>query len=82
MRYGLYSYYDRVSGLYSAPVPAVNRATAIRQFLEVQRQNPSANDVEIYEVGTFDITTGELIGKKAEFVCTYQEYSDAYKKEE
>lgn len=76
MIYNLYSYYDRVSGLYSAPVPAVNRATAIRSFLEVQKQNPSAKDVEIYEVGSYNISTGEMIAKKPEFVCTYQEYSE------
>lgn len=76
MIYNLYSYYDRVSGLYSAPVPAVNRATAIRSFLEVQKQNPSAKDVEIYEVGSYNISTGEMITKKPEFVCTYQEYSE------
>lgn len=79
MIYNLYSYYDRVSGLFSAPVPAVNRATAIRSFLEVQKQNPSANDVEIYEVGSYNITTGELVAKKPEFVCTYQEYSEVTK---
>lgn len=76
MTYNLYSYYDRVSGLYSAPVPAVNRATAIRSFLEVQKQNPSAKDVEIYEVGSFDIQSGLMTAKKPEFVCTYQEYSE------
>lgn len=76
MIYNLYSYYDRVSGLYSAPVPAVNRATAIRSFLEVQKQNPAAKDVEIYEVGSYNISTGEIIAKKPDFVCTYQEYSE------
>lgn len=76
MVYNLYTYYDRVSGMYSAPVPAVNRATAIRSFLEIQKQNPSSKDMEIYEIGTYNVMTGELVAKKPEFVCTYQEYSE------
>lgn len=76
MIYNLYTYYDRVSGLYSAPVPAVNRATAIRSFLEVQKGNTSADDVELYEIGSLNIQSGEMIAKKPDFVCTYSEYNE------
>lgn len=77
MKYNLYTYYDRVSGIYSAPIPAVNRAVAIRQFVAQIKnaQTVGADDMELYEVGGFDIQSGEVssVGKPV-FVCSFVEY--------
>lgn len=75
MLYNLYSYYDRVSGVYSAPIPAVNRAAAIRQFLAHVKDALGANDMELFELGTFDTFSGEIIAQKPVFVCRYEEYT-------
>lgn len=77
MNYNLYCYYDRVSGIYSAPVPAVNRAVAIRSFISLFKdpQNAiTAADMELYEVGTFNTLTGDIVSCKATFVCRAEEY--------
>ena len=75
MKYILFTYYDRVSGVYSAPLPGVNRASAIRDMISRVRDSVSANDMELYECGTFDIMTGEVTGCKPVFVCRYEEYA-------
>lgn len=75
MKYNLYCYYDRVSGVYSAPIPAVNRASAIRQFLAQVKDSLGANDMELYEVGTFETFSGDICSQKPVFVCRYEEYN-------
>lgn len=77
MTYNLYCYYDRVAGLYSAPIPAVNDATALRSFVDNQRGNPSATDMDIYRVGSFNIQSGDFCAlDRPEFVAGY---SDCFK---
>lgn len=75
MNYNLYSYYDRVSGVYSSPIPSINRASAIRQFVAQVAQGVSALDMELYEVGTFDILSGVIVPVAPVFVCRYEEYA-------
>lgn len=77
MFYNLYSYYDRVAGLYFAPLPAVNDATALRSFVENMRGNSSAVDMDIYRVGAFNSQTGVFVAlEHPEYVAGY---SDCFK---
>lgn len=78
MNYNLYSYFDRVAGIYSAPVPAVNRAAAIRSFVANNRSNSTcADDMELYEIGSIDVNSGVITSIGAPvFVCRYTEYKE------
>lgn len=75
MIYNLYSYFDRVSGVYSSPMPSVNRASAIRGFIHNLENAPEKLDMELYEVGTFNVSDGSITGvERPVFVCRYEEY--------
>lgn len=71
MIYELYSVYDKVSGVYGVPTPFVNRASAIRWFRVIIRDNEFAEptDFELYKVGSFDTDKGVLFSTASpEFV--------------
>lgn len=60
MRYGIYSIYDKVAGLYGSPFVCVNEPVAIRQFNHQIASNLTAEptDFELYCLGEFDINSG------------------------
>lgn len=71
MIYPLFAIYDRIAGTYGTPTPFSNRACAQRWFRVVIKQNEFAQptDFELYELGTYDSTTGLISSKdKADFV--------------
>lgn len=73
----VFSYFDRVAGLFSQPILSVNRAVAIRNFVAVMRSGDNsvaAPDMELYEIGSFDSTTGLFTAKCPEFVARYRDY--------
>lgn len=59
MNYKMFSIYDRKAALYGVPFYQVNQATAIRYVKQIGQKTPDfLEDVELYEVGTFDPLRG------------------------
>ena len=55
----LFCIFDRVSGLYGAPLVAVSQPVIIRQFDYLVSTRPvDGGDLELYSIGTFDPETG------------------------
>ena len=71
MIYELYAIYDRISGMYAAPVPQVNKMCAVRWFNDIVTKDPHGEDFELYYVGSYDSKLGELVGSKPAFICRY-----------
>lgn len=70
MTYGIYSVYDRVTGVYSEPFLAVNKQTAIRRFKFImQNAKMIAQDCDLFFVGTFD-SSNAVIDPKTEFIIS------------
>lgn len=66
----LWCVYDRVSGLYSYPLCAINKDVAERDFLSYASESPFVDDIELYIVGEFNQQTGEVVCyDKPFFVC-------------
>lgn len=73
MEMKLFSVYDKVSGLYSAPFACSNQAVAVRQFYYAMSQAAMvARDSSLYELGTFDTVTGVIKFNEVQFVCNYE----------
>lgn len=73
----LYSMRDRKSGMYGAPFASFNHETAKRDFIAFCNQPANIylrDDMELYYLGEFETTTGELVSieKKPEFICVYE----------
>lgn len=68
MIYGLYSIYDKVTGVYGEPFVAVNKQTAIRRFQYLMSQSKMvADDCSLYYLGSYNIDTA-VIESSVEFV--------------
>lgn len=67
MKYKLYAVQDTVIG-FSQPYIMVNEEAAKRDYLERVKVNPHANDMRLFEVGTFDDTSGTITGKNPECI--------------
>lgn len=64
------SLFDRVSGIYSAPMTFQNIDCAKRFMNEKFYNNISASDYELYSLGFFNIETGEVILESSKnFIC-------------
>lgn len=67
MIYKLYAVQDTVIG-FSQPYIMINEEAAKRDYLERVKVNPHANDMRLFEVGTFDDSTGTIIGINPECI--------------
>lgn len=64
MKLGVYSMFDKVSGVFQTPVFEVSEATAARNFRFAVKRNEfigfAAADFDLYKIGEFDSESGEL----------------------
>lgn len=58
----VFSIYDKVSGLYGAPLCFVNDNVAKRHFLMVcDKAEFDPTDLELYSLGTYDVERGQIL---------------------
>lgn len=65
MKYGVYAIYDSAAHVFSAPTIDISDASAVRGFQQAiansgSLMNFKPDDFSLYQVGTFDVETGEL----------------------
>lgn len=74
MLFNVYAIYDRVSGEYGQPTIALKDELAVRQFDYVMQASPMvASDCELYCIGSYDTSSGELLPtKKPVFVRKFE----------
>lgn len=65
MTYGVYSIFDSAAGVFTAPTIDISDASAVRSFQQAIANSGSVmnfkpDDFSLYQVGTFDVETGEL----------------------
>jgi len=69
----LFSVYDRKAGTYGQVFSLQTRGVAMRTF-QTWVQDPNSffakfpDDFELYEIGEFDVQTGDMISIKPDFV--------------
>lgn len=69
--YNLYTMYDRKSGIYGSPFVSHNDKTATRDFdsfCALPQNKYLSADMELYKLGTFNSSTGEIEHFKPEFI--------------
>lgn len=67
----IYTMRDRKSGIYGNPFISYNDKCAVRDFdafCNLPHNKYLAEDMELYKLGTFDSTTGEIVAYKPEFI--------------
>lgn len=71
MIYVMCCIYDKKAGLYGTPIFQVNMETAKRYYHYLMSKQTEIDplDLDLYYVGTFNATTGEMVTSKPEFVC-------------
>lgn len=62
MMYKVYSIQDTLMG-FNAPFIMPNEAIAKRSYVQNAKKNENSLDLRLYEIGTFDDETGEIIPK-------------------
>ena len=74
MIYNMYTIFDRVTTQYGEPFLAVSDETATRKFNYLMSNAPMvAGDCQLYKLGEFDNTTGDLVViDKPLFICNYE----------
>ena len=65
MIYGVYAIYDSAAHVFTAPTIDISDASAVRSFQQAIANSASVmnfkpDDFSLYQVGTFDVETGEL----------------------
>lgn len=65
MIYGVYAIYDSAAHVFTAPTIDISDASAVRSFQQAISNSGSVmnfkpDDFSLYQVGTFDVETGEL----------------------
>lgn len=65
MIYGVYAIYDSAAHVFTAPTIDISDASAVRSFQQAiansgSLMNFKPDDFSLYQVGTFDVETGEL----------------------
>lgn len=65
MKYGVYAIYDSAAHVFTAPTIDISDASAVRSFQQAIANSGSVmnfkpDDFSLYQVGTFDVETGEL----------------------
>ena len=75
MRFNFYTVFDVCSGVYDRPFPCHSDMEAKRLFsdIAVDAEHPIGKHPEhftLFRIGTYENTTGELVGEPAASVCT------------
>lgn len=65
MIYGVYSIFDSAAGVFTAPTIDISDASAVRSFQQALANSGSImnfkpDDFSLYQVGTFDVESGNL----------------------
>lgn len=65
MTYGVYAIYDIAAGVFTSPTIDISDASAIRSFQQAISNTCSVlnfkpEDFSLYQIGTFDVETGDL----------------------
>lgn len=65
MIYGVYSIFDSAAGVFTAPTIDISDASAVRSFQQAIANSGSImnfkpDDFSLYQVGSFNVETGEL----------------------
>lgn len=65
MIYGVYAIYDSAAHVFTAPTIDISDASAVRNFQQAIANSGSVmnfkpDDFSLYQIGTFDVETGEL----------------------
>ena len=65
MIYGVYAIYDSAAHVFTAPTIDISDASAVRSFQQAIANSGSVmnfkpDDFSLYQVGSFDVETGEL----------------------
>ncbi len=65
MIYGVYAIYDSAAHVFTAPTIDISDASAVRSFQQAIGNSGSVmnfkpDDFSLYQVGTFDVETGEI----------------------
>lgn len=65
MIYGVYAIYDSAANVFTAPTIDISDASAVRSFQQAIANSGSVmnfkpDDFSLFQVGTFDVETGEL----------------------
>lgn len=68
MIYGIYASKDKLVGSYNIPNAVINDDVAKRSFIIAAGKAPQKNDLELYKIGEFNDSTGELIRKEPELL--------------
>lgn len=71
MIYEMYAIYDKKAGLFGTPIYQVNLETAKRYFHYLCSKQTEIDplDLDLYYLGKFNSTTGEILPVKPDFVC-------------
>lgn len=71
MIYEIYAIYDKKAGLFGTPIFQINIETAKRYFNYLMSKQTEIDplDLDLYAVGKYNATTGEMVTHKPEFVC-------------
>lgn len=71
MIYEIYAIYDKKAGLFGTPIFQINIETAKRyyNYLMTKQTDLDPLDLDLYYVGKYNSTTGEIVSCKPEFVC-------------
>ena len=65
MIYGVYAIYDSAAHVFTAPTIDISDASAVRNFQQAIANSGSVmnfkpDDFSLYQIGSFDVETGEL----------------------
>ncbi len=65
MIYGVYSIFDSAAGVFTAPTIDISDGSAVRSFQQALANSGSImnfkpDDFSLYQVGTFDVESGQL----------------------
>lgn len=60
----IYSVFDSVAEVFNKPFTDINDATAIRAFVEGVKDNPHKNDYQLFYLGEFHDSNGDIIPVK------------------
>lgn len=65
MIYGVYAIYDSAAHVFTAPTIDISDASAVRNFQQAISNSGSVmnfkpDDFSLYQIGTFDVETGDL----------------------
>lgn len=68
------SIFDRVTGVYSEPLFAINEASAVRRFNFIMANSQMvSSDCQLFALGVFESDTGRIrVNSDPVFICNYE----------